>query len=181
MDSQEQSSTEDTIAKSPFTPCGDPNVMFSVPLATMINDNSISPAAKRVFEENRPLPSAALLPEANNRYPLLTTDGPPFPYIDPTLLTSPTRELAQLGMSCRVLQKLPVVTARNLSVGLHKALKKKPGPRPPIYHAPTVQIIAPPMQTAAPAGSASAGVASITARFGNMGPPPQSLKRKWEN
>jgi len=191
MASQEQPSTQATIDKSPFTPYGDPDVTFSIPLATLTNHDNISPSAKRVLKEhrllppvkeNRPLPSAALLPEANNRYPLLTTDGPPFPYINPILLTSSALEATHLGTSRRLPEKLPVVTPNNLSVGLHKAPKKKPRPRPPIYHAPTVQINAPPPQATAMVGSASGTVASVTAKFGNMGPPPHtSLKRKWEN
>jgi hypothetical protein len=180
MASQRQSNPQATTTASPFTPHGDPDVTLSDPLPTMTRDNSSSPTFRRALLESNPLPPSALEPEANNRYPLLTTDCAPFPYIDPTLLTWPDSKEAQLSILRRLPGKILVVTPKNLSVGLHKALKKKPGPRPPIYHAPTAKLTAHAPQDVTMAGCADgATVVTATATFGGMGPPPHpSLKRK---
>jgi hypothetical protein len=186
MASQHPSNSQATTTASPYTPHGDPDVTFSIPPLTMAKDDNSSGATttQRALLENNPLPPSALQPEANHRYPLLTTDCVPFPYIDPTLVTWPDSKEAQLGILRRLPGKMPVVTPKNLSVGLHKALKKKPGPRPPIYHAPTAQLTASLPQgftVAGSAGSASAAAPTATSgnSSGNMGPPQHaSLKRK---
>ena len=179
MASQRQSNSQATIAASPFTPHGNPDVTFSLNLITTTKDASFNPTTKRALVENNPIPPSALEPEANNRYPLLTTDCAPFPYIDPKLVTWPDSKEAQLSILRRLPGKMPVVTPKTLSVGLHKALKKKPGPRPPIYHAPTAQMTAPPPQDSTVAGSAGTAAAAAPTASGNMAPPPHaSLKRK---
>lgn len=185
MASQNPSSSLATTAASPFTPHGNPDVTLSIALSTMTKDDTFNPTTKLALSENNPLPPSALQPEANHRYPLLTTDCAPFPYIDPTLVTWPDSKEAQLSILRRLPGKMPVVTPKNLSVGLHKALKRKPGPRPPIYHAPTAQLTPSLPQgfaVADSAGSASAAAAPTAPSVntpGNVGPPQHaSLKRK---
>jgi hypothetical protein len=187
MASQTPSKSQATTTASPFTPHGDPDVTFSIPVLTMTKDDTFNPTTKRALSENHPLPPSALQPEANHRYPLLTTDCAPFPYIDPILVTWPDSKAAQVSILRKLPGKMPVVTPKNLSVGLHKALKKKPGPRPPIYHAPTAQLTPSLPQgftVADSTGSASAAapiapIATSGNTSGNMGPPQfASLKRK---
>jgi hypothetical protein len=181
MASQHPSNSQATTTASPFTPHGNPDVTLSIPLPTMAkDDDTFSATTQQSLPENNPLPPSELQPEANHRYPLLTTDCAPFPYIDPTLVTWPDSKDAQLSILRRLPGKMPVITPKNLSVGLHKALKKKPGPRPPIYHAPTAQLTASLPQGFTVADSAgSASTAAPTAASGNVGPPQHaSLKRK---
>jgi hypothetical protein len=185
MTSQTSSDPQVTTTASPFTPLGNPDVTFSMPFIIAQDGDGFRPTTKRVPLENNPLPPSALQPEANNRYPLLTTDCAPFSFIDPTLIIWPDSKEAQLNILRRLPGKLPVVTPKNLSVGLHKALKKKPGPRPPIYHAPTAQTMAPPphiITLSGSVGSAATAATTSAAGLGNMDPPRHgSLKRKRVN
>jgi len=179
MAPQKSSESQTAATASAFKPYGNPDVTFSTPYLTLKHGESFTPAAKRIMVDSTPLKPSALQPESNNRYPLLTTDCAPFPYIDPTLVTWPELKEAQLSILRRLPGKMPVVTPRHLRVGLHKALKRQPGPHPPIYHAPTARIIAPPSQIATVAGNAASSTAVSNATSGNMGPPPHpSLKRR---
>jgi hypothetical protein len=180
MASRQSPNTHPTTAASPFTPYGNPDATL-VPFVPTMSGDRLNPATIPVPPETKPLPPSALQPESHSQYPLLTTDCAPFPYIDPTLLVWPDSKEAQLNILRRLPGKLPVVTPKNLSVGLHKALKKKPGPRPPIYHAPPAHITVPPPQFSTVEGGAAAAAAATvsTAAPGNMGPPSlASRKRK---
>jgi len=178
MASRQSPNTQPTTAASPFTPHGNPDATLMPFVPTMSGDR-LSPTTIPVPLETKPLPPSALQPESHSQYPLLTTDCAPFPYIDPTLVVWPDSKEAQLSILRRLPGKLPVVTPKNLSVGLHKALKKKPGPPPPIYHAPTAHITVPLPQFSMVEGGAAATATVSTATPGNMGPPPlASRKRK---
>jgi hypothetical protein len=183
MASRQSPNTQPTTAASPFTPHGNPDVTLSGLHSITPKEYSLSPTTIPVPPETSPLPPSALQPESHSQYPLLTTDCAPFPYVDPTLTIWPDSKAAQLSILRRLPGKLPVVTPKNLSVGIHMALKKKPGPRPPIYHAPMAHITAPPTQMFTVVGGI--GGASIdgtatasTATSGNMGPPPHAPKKR---
>jgi hypothetical protein len=180
MASRQSPNTQPTTAASPFTLHGNPDLTLNGPHAIMPKDDRLSPATIPVPLDTKPLPPSALQPESHSQYPLLTTDCAPFPCVDPSLVVWPDSKEAQLNILRRLPGKLPVVTPRNLSVGLHKALKKKPGPRPPIYHAPTAHITLPPAQIFTVAGGAAAADAATasTATSGNMGPPPLPSKKR---
>jgi hypothetical protein len=179
MASQQQSNTQAATVQSPYTLRGSPDVTFTLPIVTTKSFDIISPTAKELLAETPPLASSALQSEANNRYPLSTTDCPPFSYIDPALIMSPAWNATQLEISRWVPEKLPVVALENLSVGLHKILKKKPGARPPIYHALTGTTVATSPQASTVAGSGDVATAAPLTTSSDMGPPPRAaLKRK---
>lgn len=178
MASRQSPNTQPTTTASPFEPHGNPDLTLNGPHAIMPKDDRSSPATIKIPLENKPLPPSALQPESHSQYPFLTTDCAPFPYIDPILVVWPDSKEAQLNILRRLPGKLPVVTPKNLSVGLHKALKKKPGPRPPIYHAPTAHITLPPAQIFTVAGGAAAAATVATTTSGNMSPPPLPSKKR---